>query len=256
MIRASLKLIGFIVVTLCLVPLQLCVLCVTKGANAYIIPRLWHRAVCRISGLRFRIIGTPVASQVIYVANHLSYLDIPVLGASLMASFVAKSEVAGWPIFGFLSKIQQTAFISRKATDAARVSQSLGAMVAEGKSLIIFPEGTSTTGESVLPFRSSLFNLLDERGEPYALPIQPVTLVLKTVNGHPDNRLGYAWVGDMVLAPHLWDFWKGTGAEIDLIFHPLITTTSESDRKELAQRAQKMVAEGLARDLATSPANV
>ncbi len=253
MLRAFLKLVGFLLLTFFLIPFQVAILSVTKGSASYYLPRLWHQMMCKISGLKLRIHGIPVQGQAVYVANHISYLDIPVLGSLVKASFAAKNDVASWPLFGFLSKIQQTAFISRKKNDARLVSQSLKVMMKQGKSLILFPEGTSTTGENTLPFRSSLFNLHEDDQSPPTVFIQPVTLRLQSVNGYdvnryPDARLGYAWVGDMVLVPHLWMFWMGSGACIDVIFHPPLLPTIQQDRKELAQLAWTKVSSSLAQN--------
>jgi 1-acyl-sn-glycerol-3-phosphate acyltransferase len=207
--------------------------------------------VCAIFGIRHQIIGTPnVSHQTLYMSNHLSYLDIPLIGSFLQASFVAKSEVASWPVFGFLSKLQQTAFLERKRTAIVRETNSLQGRIKRGGSLIIFPEGTSTDGQMVLPFKSSLFTLaLGEAND--ALYVQPMTLQVTSVDGRAprsqDERDLYAWhiAMDTELPVHLWRFAKTSGALIRVTFHPPLQARAYSDRKMLAQTCHMAVMSGL-----------
>ena len=123
-------------------------------------------------------------------------------------------------------------------------------MLAEGKSLIIFPEGTSSDGRDVLPFKSSLFSIaLGEQAQKQELFVQPVTVSLLAVNGAEptaqDIRDLYAWHGDMTLPPHLWQFAKSRGATIKLTFHPPYRAATFDDRKVLANKCQNDVLNGL-----------
>ena len=184
------------------------------------------------------------------MSNHLSYLDIPALGSIIKGSFVAKQEVEGWALFGFLSKLQQTAFISRKGADARNVKGNLQTMLDDQKDLIIFPEGTSTDGQAVRLFKSSLFALaLAETS--HDLYVQPVTIRLKSTNNKPittqyDRDL-YAWHidMDMELDTHLWRFAKTGGAQIDIIFHTPLAAKTYDNRKKLAQNCHDAVSHGL-----------
>ncbi len=252
---AALKMSLFVLLCLAIVPLQSLVLVVHRGRGAYILPWLWQCCVCRIFGITVLVEGKPhTKSQTIYVANHLSYLDIPAIGSILRASFVAKQEVAGWAVFGFLSKLQQTAFISRSKADAAKEKNALGAMLAEGKSLIIFPEGTSTDGREVLAFKSSLFALVLQDGVKN-LTIQPVTVNMQTVDRRPvltqADRDIYSWHRDMdtELPVHLWGFAKSRGAHISLKFHPPRLAGDYSDRKTLAKICHEDVCKGLTQQI-------
>ncbi|MEM6261809.1 MAG: lysophospholipid acyltransferase family protein [Bacteroidota bacterium] len=157
---AVIKIALFFLWSLLCVPPQLVVLLFHRGKKAYLMPWIWHKGVCLIFRIKVQISGKPDQSkQTLYVSNHLSYLDIPAIGMVLRASFVAKKDVKNWPVFGFLSKMQQTAFIDRNRKAAIQEKTSLSGMISDGKSLIIFPEGTSTDGREVLPFKSSLFSL-------------------------------------------------------------------------------------------------
>lgn len=233
------KLIAFLLWCAVLVPIQMVIMLFAGDKPAYTTPWLWHKGLCRILGLKVQVEGTPCTDrQVIFIANHMSYLDIPVIGSTLKASFVAKGEVAAWPVFGFLSKLQQTAFISRSRTTLGNDKNNLETMLKDGRSMIIFPEGTSTDGRAVVPFKSSLFSIaLADDGTDIWL--QPMSISIVDVHGRdPDAqevRDLYAWHGDMELAPHLSAFGKLSGATIKLTFHAPVQARALNDRKVLAK---------------------
>jgi 1-acyl-sn-glycerol-3-phosphate acyltransferase len=234
---------------LVMVPPQAILILFYRGPHAYHIPYLWHKGICLIFGLRVRVEGAPIeTAQTLFVSNHVSYLDIPVIGSTLKASFVAKNEVAGWPVFGFLSRMQQTAFISRSRNHAQREKNALGNMLKEGKSLILFPEGTSTDGRDVASFKSSLFSMTLD-GEHPDLLIQPFTLRIDRVDGKsPDDQAVrdlFAWYGDMTMPPHLRAFTAGRGADVTLVFHSPIRPNDYPDRKSLAEACESAVRSGL-----------
>ena len=232
-----------------MVPAQLIVMLLNGSKPAYTIPRLWHRGVCRILGLRVIVEGTPCTDrQVIFASNHISYLDIPVIGSVLKVSFVAKGEVAKWPVFGYLSKLQQTAFVSRSKSTLGHDKNNLETMLKDGRSMVIFPEGTSTDGRTVVPFKSSLFSvaLADDGTDIW---LQPITLSLISVNGQDPAdqtvRDLYAWHGDMTLNPHLAGFGKISGATIKITFHEPIRARATPDRKIISQVCHEKVLRGL-----------
>lgn len=242
-LKAILKFTLFALWCLCMVPLQIVVLLFHKGQGAYLIPKYWHKGVCRIFGLKVTITGTPLQNrQVMFVSNHLSYLDIPVMGSFLTASFIAKKEVAGWPVFGFLSKMQQTAFIDRSGKEVTKDQYDLGTMLDQGKSLILFPEGTSSDGREVLPFKSRMFTLVLERAGKVAL--QPITIRLPDAQTQA-TRDQYAWYGDMELPPHLWALAKTKGAHVELIFHAPIEVSADDDRKAVTNKCFQIIEESL-----------
>jgi len=119
--------------------------------------RAWHRGCCAIFGLEIRVHGEPVRDGgTLYVGNHVSYLDIVVLGSVLNVPFVAKREVAGWPLIGLIGKLGQTMFIDRKAARNAGQRDAVAARLGAGERLILFPEGTSSSGDRVLPSSTTL----------------------------------------------------------------------------------------------------
>lgn len=225
-------------------------LLINKGNAAYVLPRIWHKGMCAIIGLKVEVRGKPAhGKQLIYISNHLSYLDIPAVGSVLKASFIGKDDIAGWPVVGQLAKAQQTAFISRDATNARKVAAALDLLVAEGKSLILFPEGTSTTGLTVLPFKSSLFSIAQPKDMP-PIPIQPFIIDLIDVEGKPitpASRDYYAWYGDMEFAPHIWIFMKTKGATVRLTFLDVVTPVVGQNRKELCKIVEDQISSGLNR---------
>lgn len=251
-IKAGLKFTAFGLWTLlCALP-QMLLLCFTRGPSAYYIPWIWENGARMIFGIRYEIIGTPVTDrQTFYACNHLSYLDIPVLGSVLRASFLAKSEVADWPVFGFLSKLQQTEFIDRRRTAISRETDSLASKITAGRSLIIFPEGTSTDGQSVLPFKSSLFSLVLDNAARDTLTVQPMTIQLLEADGRlpstQEVRDIYAWHREMTteLPAHLWRFAQSRGARVRLTFHAPLQASAYDDRKVLAKDCHENVSKGL-----------
>lgn len=250
-ILAVFKIILIALWTIPLVSLQMIVLLWSKGPSSYIIPRQWHKGMCFILGLKTEICGKPVQDrQLIYISNHLSYLDIPAIGSYLKASFIAKEDIASWPVIGFLASVQQTAFISRASNKAKKVANALDNMVREGKSLILFPEGTSSAGTTVLPFKSSLFSLAQPNNAK-PIPIQPFILELISANGAPislpEHRDLYSWYGDMDFAPHIWIFLQNDGVKVRLTFLDIIEPTAEMDRKELCRLVEQQISSGLER---------
>lgn len=232
-----------------IIPLQMIVLRFTHGPGAYTLPYLWHNTICSVFGLKVVVEGTPLHKrQTLFVCNHVSYLDIPIIASVLRASFVAKKEVAGWPVFGTLARLQQTAFISRSRNDAQKEKNALSNMLDSGKSVILFPEGTSTDGRDVAPFKSSLFSMTLD-GNRKGMMIQPVTLIVEEVDGcsvaDQSVRDLYAWYGDMTMPPHLRGFTASKGAVIRLVFHPAIDPAAYADRKALADDCWATVKGGL-----------
>ncbi len=214
-------------------------------------PFIWQKYVCTIFQIKVNIIGKPHTSkQTIYVGNHISYLDIPAIGSILRASFVAKKDVKSWPVFGFLSRLQQTAFISRDRKDAKIGKNALDTMLNDGKSLIIFPEGTSTDGREVRNFKSSLFSIAMKENIKN-LYIQPITLKMEMANGKEiitqNDRDLYSWHidMDMPLGEHLWRFAQSKGAVISVNFHDPVKAHDFADRKELAKACYNQVSNGL-----------
>lgn len=255
-LKAILRLCLFLSWILIILPFQIIVVLFSKGPAITFFPALWHRGVCWMFGIKVDIIGAPESSHpVMFVSNHISYLDIPVIGSVVKASFVAKSEVADWPLFGPLSKIAQTVFVKRASKDAFKDNNALKDTLMTGRNVILFPEGTSSNGQQVLPFKSTLFALAThDEALAKDLVIQPFTVKLISADrmdavGNKDIYDLYAWYDDMTLAPHLWTLAHKKGAHIELHFHPSLKAADYEDRKRLAKDCEKMVASPLQTDV-------
>ena len=210
---------------------------------------------CRVNvwltGLRVTCRGRPCTEgAVLYAPNHVSYLDIPVLGSLVDASFVSKAEVKGWPLIGLIGRLTHAIFIRREAAGAKRQRDELAQRLAQGDNLILFPEGTSTDGSGVAPFRSSLFGVIDQPDASARLLIQPVSVVYtRCADGTPiEGRLRplYAWFGDALLLPHVKRVLAMRGAEVEVSFHEPLRAQAHSDRKQLTQQVRNAVAAGVA----------
>ena len=212
-------------------------------------PRWYHRRCCRILGLRVRAIGRPAAARpVLFAANHISYLDITVLSSLLAASFVAKTEVARWPLFGWLAKLQRSVFVDRKVRSTAEQRDSIAARLAAKDALILFPEGTSGDGNRVLPFKSALFSVADHAATGPVV-VQPVSVAYTRLDGMPIGRALrplFAWYGSMAMAPHLWTMLGLGTVEVVVEFHPPTTLAECGSRKMLARYCEERVSAGLA----------
>ncbi len=211
------------------------------------IPMLWHRAVSRSLGVRSAMQGRLVSGSTLYVSNHLSWLDIPVLGSHLNAAFVAKAEVGAMGVVGFLAGVQGTIYVererrSRAASQAGTIRERLG----QGQNVILFPEGTSNDGVRVLPFKSTLFSVVDD-AEDSDVRIQPVSLAYTHLNGLPLTRhrlMDIAWIGDMELAPHALDFMRLGRIEARILCHEPVRRSDFRDRKDLARHCHAVVSSG------------
>jgi 1-acyl-sn-glycerol-3-phosphate acyltransferase len=225
-----------------------------------IIPMAYHRLCCWLLDIHIEIRGTMSTTRpTLFVCNHTSYLDISVLGSIITGSFIAKAEVADWPVFGYLAKLQRTVFIDRqRRTTTHHQRDQLAVRLDEGDNLILFPEGTSNDGNRTLPFRSALFGVAERKAEnggpePPPLTIQPVSLAYVRLNGMPIGRSLrplLAWYGDMELLDHLWHVVGLGRITVAIEFHPPVTLAQFPSRKALSEHCQRAVAEGVAVALA------
>jgi 1-acyl-sn-glycerol-3-phosphate acyltransferase len=217
-------------------------------------PCFYHRRCCRILGLKVRRIGHPVGARpVLFASNHVSYIDIVVLGSLIPGSFVAKAEVADWPFFGWLAKLQRSVFVDRKVRSTAQQRDAIAERLSAKDSLILFPEGTSGDGNHVLPFKSSLFSVVFDLKIEEPVTVQPVSVAYTRLDGLPMGRRlrpFFAWYGGMSLASHLWHAIGLGTIEIVVEFHPPTTVAEWESRKALTQFCHERVSNGVARLLA------
>jgi lyso-ornithine lipid O-acyltransferase len=179
------------------------------------LPVFYHAWCCRILGFRIRVVGTPISRRpVLFAANHISYADITVLGSIIAGSFIAKAEVADWPFFGWLAKLQRSVFVDRRVRSTITQRDAISERLAAGDALILFPEGTSSDGNRVLPFKTALFGAAEQAKGVSPVIVQPVSIAYTRLDGMPIGRLFrpfFAWYGAVDLAPHIWSM-IGLGA--------------------------------------------
>ena len=243
-LRAARRLAGVVLFTLvCLVIQAVLIRLPGRAKNRF--GRFYHRTLCRLIGLKLRVIG--VASEArptLYVSNHSSWLDVLVLGAMLDARFVSKSEVENWPLIGWVAKLGRTVFVSRSRGRTGGEAHDMRLRLAGGDSLILFPEGTTSDGARVLPFRSSFFAVAGA-----ATAVQPVTVVYDRLGGLPVGRRDrplFAWYGDMETGSHAWRLLRRTGTRATLVLHAPFAPGEAPDRKALAARVGRTVTDAAA----------
>lgn len=214
-------------------------------------PELFHGTVARLFNLDTVVHGERHGgASTFYVANHTTYLDVFVLGGLIQGSFVAKSEVSGWPVFGQLAKLQNTVFLERRARRAVEQVGRLRNHLATKGSLIVFPEGTSTPGDYVAPFRSSLYRAAE------GCMVQPVSVVYRDYDGQPMRpgaRDRYAWylpdanvaVPNRPFLPHFVSALGLRRCTVHVVFHEPFAMMEGQDRKWVAKQCEDAVRQGL-----------
>jgi 1-acyl-sn-glycerol-3-phosphate acyltransferase len=220
----------------------------TGAAGAAAVPHLYHRALNRVLGIRRTVAGRPAPQRpLLLVANHCSWLDILVLSAVLPVSFVAKSDVAAWPVFGTLARLQRTIFVDRTRRTATRgVTGEMAARMRAGDAIVLFAEGTSSDHNRVLPFRSALLGAAREAmgAGDGAVWVQPVAITYTHADGLPLGRFGrprVAWYGDMTILPHIWNVLRRGALDAAVSFGDPIPVGAGTDRKAVARQAEARV---------------
>lgn len=186
---------------------------------------------------RVRLTGDVPDRPMLWVANHLSWSDIPLLGMLQPMTFLAKAEIRQWPIIGWLTAEAGTQFIQRGSGDSAMLSQQLAGDLAQGRSLLIFPEGTTTDGTSLRTFHSRLLACAIDTG----VPVQPVAIRYLR-NGVPDPIAPF--IGDDDLVSHLLRLFREDAAEVEIKLLPPLESQG-TQRNPLARRCHTAIAEAL-----------
>lgn len=214
-------------------------------------------AVCRaalfIMGVRYRVSGRPPMHHIgAIVSNHVSWMDIFALNAATPLYFVSKAEVADWPGIGWLARATGTVFIRREARDARLQQQIFEDRIRAGHLLAFFPEGTSTDGLTVLPFKPTLFAAFYSHGLEKVMQIQPVTLIYRAPRGAEPSF--YGWWSDMSFGEHLIKLLShGRQGSVEVRFHKPLDVGEAGDRKALARMAEAAVKSGLPKQFQTAP---
>ena len=248
-LRGAFRLLCYLLLTLALLPFHLLALALRITPVVRWLPVVYHRIVCVILGIRVRVHGQPSATTpTLFVCNHVSYLDIELLGGLVPGCFVAKAEVATWPFFSTLAKAQRTIFVERRSSKASTSRNEMLKRLNTGENLLLFPEGTSSDGTHVLPFRSALFAVAQMRRDDRPIVVQPVAIAYTRLDGIPLGRYWrplFAWFGDLDLVPHLWQMVCLGETEAVVTFFPTVDIDQFGDRKRLAEYCFRQVSFGV-----------
>jgi len=247
-VRAFLVLATFFAFTIPLMPLQLLFLA-TGSRYARTFPHWYHRHVCKIVGIRLHIDGAVAEEQgVLLISNHVSWLDITVLSAVAPVSFVAKQEVASWPFVSWLAKLQRSVFVDRMRRDeVGDKANEILRRLQNGDHVVLFAEGTSSDGNSVVPFKTALFAAVKPIGGPALgakVSAQTLALTYTKLYGLPLCRRGrpvVAWYGDMDMASHAWKLLGLGPLDAYIRIGSAVPLDQFADRKALARYAEEKV---------------
>ncbi|HZP76189.1 MAG TPA: lysophospholipid acyltransferase family protein [Pseudolabrys sp.] len=211
---------------------------------------VYYKALCRVLGLRVRVIGVPITEHpVLMVSNHQSWADILALGSITSVAFVSKREVRDWPIVGISAELLHTVFVdrTRRHQTGAAIADMVERLAARIP-VVLFAEGTSSDGNRVLPFRSALIGALRDAcahadiGD--RVMIQPVSICYTSVQGLPmgrQHRPVVAWYGDLDLTPHLKTFLERGAVDVVVTFGEPIPADGSSDRKNVTRMLEMTV---------------
>ncbi len=261
MIRVISIALAFVALTLVLLPFQLIGMAFDLRLQRTI-PHLYHRILCALIGVRIREVGRRSAdSPALILSNHVSWLDICVISALSPVVFVAKREVAGWPVFGWLAKLQRTIFINRQARhQTGAATKEIAGRLLGGDAVVLFAEGTSSDGIRVLPFRSSLVgavhHALGNSAHHTHVTVQPMSLAYVSLSGVPLGRglrERVAWYGDADLIPHLLRVLSSGAVDVTVSWGEANAYDMSADRKAIARDAEQSVRRMTAAALRSAP---
>lgn len=200
--------------------------------------RSWARAMVVLLAIKTDVRGRAPAVPFLLVSNHLGYVDVVVFAAHVDAVFVAKSEVARWPVLGVMCRGMGTIFVDRASRrDPARVNGLIEQAISEGQGVVVFPEGTSTAGDDVLPFKAGLLEAAARGGR----PVSYASVSYCTSAAEAPARESVCWWGEMTFLPHLIGLFRLSGINATLVFGG--EAIGGSDRKILAERLHAAVRE-------------
>ena len=212
----------------------------------YTIALVWARLCLRLLSLKPVVRGAPIRRGGILASNHVSWTDIMVLRSVTRVNFVSKAEVRKWPVVGYIAYVCETVFIERKRTEAKRQQADLLERIENDELLCLFPEGTSTDGLRVLPFKSALMSVVFVEGVRERLMVQPVTL---NYIPNPEHDLPinfYGWWGTMGFGAHIWTLaTRSKGGRVEITFHDPIKVSEYEDRKRLTLDCETAVRSAL-----------
>lgn len=206
-----------------------------------------------ICGLRIQVTGAVSAERpLMLVSNHTSYLDVFVIGSLVPVSFTPKKEVRSWPVIGFLCVLADCIFVERRPAEMQAAAAEMQKRLARGKVLCLFPEGTTSDGFHIKPFKSGFLSL----AEIHRMPVQPASIAYTHIGRTPmvpERREEVAWVGDATFFGHFWHFLSLPPVRVHVVLHPARTIAEFGDRKALTQACQQQVVQGVEAQFSSMP---
>ena len=198
--------------------------------------RSWARCALRIMNVHVEVRGTAPEPPFFMVSNHLSYLDIPLLHAQLSGHFLSKAEVSSWPIAGLMARLAGTLFVDReRRRDLTRVLPEVEQLLQSGGGIVIFPEGTSSAGTHVLPFKPALFEVPLRTG----VGVSMASIRYQTHRSDPPPGEAVCWWGEMPFGSHFLKLLALKRVQAEVHFAP--DRIQGEDRKQLSSRAYELV---------------
>jgi 1-acyl-sn-glycerol-3-phosphate acyltransferase len=245
MIRAQLKLIALVSWILFFYPFAWFAVKIKKLGWRDAIVRFCYRGILAICEVHVRTSGQlSDARPLLLVSNHLSYVDVAILGSQAAIRFTPKSEIESWPVVGSICKITGCVFIERKPGRIQDTGQTIASTLAQGEVVSLFPEATTGNGIHLVDFKPGFFSLAEEKIAGQDLSIQPVAIIYKAIRRLPIDTTqlpSIAWYGDMEFFSHIKTFLKLGRVDVELAFLPTMVLGQGEDRKSLAQRCQEAI---------------
>jgi lyso-ornithine lipid O-acyltransferase len=206
----------------------------------------YYRVLCALLRIRVRVVGQPTRERaVLFVSNHVSWVDIVVIGSIAPVAFVAKREVASWPLVGITAKMQRTVFVDRnRRHQAVEAVAEIVKRLASGTSVVLFAEGTSSDGNRVLPFRSALIGAVERAAAHSGILIQPMSIGYTGLHGIPmgrQHRPLVAWYGDLDFMPHIKEFIARGAVDAVVSYGEPVPLDGGADRKAMTRQLEGAV---------------
>ncbi|MCP4185810.1 MAG: 1-acyl-sn-glycerol-3-phosphate acyltransferase [Hyphomicrobiales bacterium] len=238
-----------LMLTVALAPVQL----ISRALNIRLakkIPYWFHRILLCLIGVRVIVHGSfSSAHPLLLICNHISWLDIPVMGSIDELSFIAKTEVGNWPVISQLAKMQGTVFVNRqRGIDTANQADSIASRLLAGDVMVLFAEGTTGDGNRILPFKSSLLGAAQyaiRQSHIDKVAVQPVAISYSRLHGLPLGRRYQSetsWPGDVPLAKHAFNILIKSAFDVDVVLGDPMDFTASSNRKLVSRNASDQVA--------------
>ncbi len=216
----------------------------------HVFPIAFYRFFMRVADIHLHLHGPIPQKGTLILSNHASWLDIVLIGSVVPVHFVAKADVAHWPLLGMLAKIARTIFIERaRRSDTLNQRNAMQKRLADGDRVVLFPEGSTSDGTIVQPFKSALLSAAESKVKGKAVKVQAMTVVFSKLCDIPMGRrmrVEYAWIGHLNLISHMLKILCGDKLGVDIVFYAQTNLDAEGGRKELAIKAHRQVQDGLA----------